>query len=186
MCGEYGETNSRPHYHSLLFGYEFPDKQYYTTSGIDPIYTSELADKIWSHGHVFIGDVTFESAAYVARYILKKVNGEQAEDHYQALDPRTGELHQIIPEYTNMSRNKGIGTGWLEKYKDDVYPEDEVIIRGRKMQPPAFYDSMLNKTELQKIKRNRKSRAEIFEHDNTPERLLVKEAVTTARTKLRD
>lgn len=182
MCGEYGENTHRPHYHSLLFGYEFPDTEFIcnSKSGL-PLYGSVLADELWKQGSVWIGECTFESAAYCARYIMKKINGDPAEDHYKSLDWRTGELHTIIPEYTCMSRNKGIGTGWMEKFKTDVYPEDEVVIKGKLMQPPRFYDSFLDDEELEKIKTRRKSRAAARAHDNTPERLAVKEKVAQAK-----
>lgn len=139
-CGEYGEKFSRPHYHACLFNFDFPDKQIFK-SGENNLYTSKALQELWPHGFSTIGDVTFESAAYVARYITKKITGDKAEDHYEILDPRTGELTQRKPEYTTMSRRPGIGKGWFDKYRTDVYPSDEVVLRGGKsMKPPKAYD----------------------------------------------
>lgn len=98
-------------------------------------------DRLWSKGSTVIGDLTFESAAYTARYCMKKITGDQAESHYEHVDKQTGECTQLKPEYTTMSRRPGIGKPWLDKFLSDVYPSDEVISRGYPAQPPTFYDS---------------------------------------------
>jgi hypothetical protein len=72
-CGEYGELNQRPHYHACLFGYDFPDKVLYTIRDECRLYRSPMLEKLWPMGFATVGDVTFESAAYVARYITKKL-----------------------------------------------------------------------------------------------------------------
>ena len=73
MCGEYGERTARPHYHACIFGCDFADREYYkTTAAGYKLYTSETLAEIWQLGHATIGDVTFQSAAYVARYIMQK------------------------------------------------------------------------------------------------------------------
>ena len=89
-CGEYGELNKRPHYHACIFGFDFPDKRLWkvTNSG-HRLYISESLDELWPFGFCTIGNVTFESAAYVARYIMKKVNGDAAADHYEWIDEDT-------------------------------------------------------------------------------------------------
>ena len=142
-CGEYGEKFKRPHYHACLFGYQFPDLRYFKTINGNKLYTSKYLDSVWTNkngetmGFSTIGNVTFESAAYVARYIMKKINGEKAEAHY--VNKETGEI--LKPEYTTMSRRPGgLGAEWLKKYKTDVYPGDFVVVRGKKMKPPKYYD----------------------------------------------
>lgn len=130
-CGEYGEKFSRPHYHACLFNFDFPDKQLFKKSGECNLYVSKALEELWPVGFSTIGDVTFESAAYVARYITKKVTGDSAEAHYNG---RT-------PEYVTMSRRPGIGKGWFDKFRSDVYPCDSVTMRGGKtFKPPKAYD----------------------------------------------
>lgn len=144
QCGEYGERYGRPHYHSCLFGFSFPDRQLYSVRGGNAIYTSEFLRDVWSFGHAVIGDVTFDSAAYVARYVLKKVTGEPAEQHYRSFDPATGEVLQEgrrQPEYVTMSRKPGIGADWIKQFRSDVYPSDEVIVNGVSCKPPRYYDN---------------------------------------------
>lgn len=185
-CGEYGELNKRPHYHACLFGHDFSDKELWkeTKTG-HKLYTSKELEKAWPYGFSTIGDVTFESAAYVARYIMKKITGDDAEHHYTKFDDLTGEiLCDLKPEYTTMSRRNGIGQSWYEKYKDDVYPHDFVVINGMKMKPPKYYDSLLQTDrpfEFDEIKELREKDGEKHLDNNTPERLKVREVVKNAQ-----
>lgn len=145
-CGEYGELNSRPHYHACIFGFDFPDRELFSSRDNIKLYRSKSLEQLWPYGFATIGDVTFESAAYVARYIMKKVNGERAEDHYKSVDLDSGEVFDIKPEYVTMSRRPGIAAVWFEKFGNEVYPDDFVVIRGKKMRPPKFYDALLERT----------------------------------------
>jgi hypothetical protein len=185
-CGEYGEKYRRPHYHACLFNFDFSDKKFWkiTKSG-DRLYTSKSLEQLWPFGFCTIGDVTFDSAAYVARYIMKKVNGHEAENHYTEIDMETGEVIHLKPEYTTMSRRPGVGKLWLDKYKSDVYPHDYLIMNGKKMKPPKYYDyvhEMELPIEMQQIKEKRKKLAE-NNVDNTPERLRIREQVKLAQIK---
>lgn len=186
-CGEYGTINGRPHYHACIFGHGFMDKTPWEKNNDEILYRSASLEKLWPYGFSTIGDVTFESAAYVARYILKKVTGEGSAEHYDDVDPSTGEVTTRSPEYTTMSRRPGIGSGWYEKFMTDVYPSDEIIINNKKMRPPKFYDAkyeISDRTEFVKIKRQRVKDAEKHSEDQTPERLKVREAVQKSQIKL--
>lgn len=157
-CGEYGELTHRPHYHLILFGYDFPDKFFYKLSKDgQPYYISSMLNSIWSHGDCVVAGVTFESCAYVSRYVTKKITGSAAEEVYEG----------IQPEFVNMSRRPGIGSSWFEKYSTDVYPYDEVIVHGnngtRRMHPPRYYDKLYEQmpgNSLETIKEKRIERGE--------------------------
>jgi len=187
MCGEYGENFGRPHYHIVLFGHQFEDKKYFFTSNSGSrVYTSQTLEDLWGKGHTSIGDVTFESAAYVARYVMKKITGEQAKTHYgETTSQETGEIKlKKTPEYNKMSLKPGIGQTWLDKFHPDVYPSDQVIIRNKPTKPPRFYDkkySLFKPLEFEEIQHNREKEARKNYLDNTPERLAVKEKVTEAK-----
>lgn len=187
-CGEYGEENQRPHYHAILFGHDFEDKLYWKKSySGESLYVSEKLNKIWGYGHCYIGSVTMESAAYVARYIMKKTNGaaldqvdaETGLKPYELIDQETGDIIKRQQEYTTMSLKPGIGTKWYEKYAGDVFPHDNVVVNGRVMRPPKFYDKCLEKSHpegfdlLEKLKTRRKQEAEKHADNQTPERLRV-------------
>lgn len=184
-CGEYGENLGRPHYHALIFGYDFPDKEFWKETRGSVLYTSEKLEALWGKGFCSIGNVTFKSAAYVARYIMKKQTGKTAPEHYRYTDPETGEISQRLPEYTTMSRGgkggHGIGYDWFIKYNRDVYPSDFCVIEGKKYKTPRYYDRMLEeitpKGYLSVIKAARMRNAEQRSVDNTPDRLAVREKV---------
>lgn len=177
-CGEYGEQTFRPHYHACLFNINFHDKKIWSHKNGNNLYNSEILSKLWPYGYAVIGDVTFESAAYVARYIMKKINGKNAQQHYERINPETGEIYQLKPEYTTMSRRPGIAGDWFQKFKTDVYPKDFLTINGKKMRPPRYYDrqyELLYPTDLEKIKSRRKIKAKKHLTNNTKDRLLVRE-----------
>ena len=151
------------------------------------LYRSATLEKLWPFGFSSVGEVTFESAAYVARYILKKINGDLADEHYKFIDTETGEITHRRPEFTKMSLKPGIGAGWFEKWHGDVYPNDYVITRGAKSRPPKYYDSLLKKASpetLEAIKFERVLEGRAHLEDNTPERLAVREKVLAAKQNL--
>lgn len=176
-CGEYGEQTSRPHYHACLFNYDFADKYQFTQRREFPIFRSPLLEELWPHGQSEIGTLTFESAAYVARYITKKMTGPGSDIYYDLIDETTGEVFSLKREYTTMSRRPGIGKGWLDKFKTDVYPDDFIILRGKKLKPPRFYDSQLSELEILKQKLRRKRLGEKNADNNTFPRLRVREEI---------
>ena len=185
MAGEYGENFGRPHFHACIFGYDFPDKKLLkrTSSGSN-LYRSKILEDLWTFGYSSIGDVNFESAAYVARYIMKKQTGKDASSYYERVDNETGEIIDMKPEFNKMSLKPGIGADWYKRFKTDVYPNDYVILRGKKVKPPKFYDKLHakgNPYEWDEIQYVRESNAKLHFEDNTPERLLVKETVTKAK-----
>lgn len=181
--GEYGDDNNRPHYHALLFGHDFSADRVSRgkTKQGHPIFTSETLADLWGKGRTEIGTVTAQSAGYCARYILKKVTGDLADDHY--VNKQTG-LY-IQPEYSTMSRRPGIGSKWIEKYFSDVYPSDEVIFEGYSTPPPKFYDELLERRDpqlYQRIKSQRRLNGSQHEENNTWDRLEVRETVLAAKT----
>lgn len=176
-CGEYGSKLGRPHYHACLFNFDFPDRELWSVRDGTKLYVSAELSKLWKFGFSTVGDVTFESAAYVARYITKKVNGEKAAEHYQRVD-QYGEIHEQVPEYITMSRRPGIGKPWLVKFASDVYPHDRVVLRGRTFRPPKYYDSIFDVDSpeiMEEVKFQRQQRAKMDLSNCTFERLVVRE-----------
>lgn len=178
-CGEYGDLNGRPHYHALIFGHDFKDKEVVSVNKQgQKLYGSEALKKLWPWGHSSIGTVTFQSAGYCARYVVKKITGEAAKEHYERVDQETGEITRLKPEYTTMSRRPGIGKDWFEKYGSDVYPNDYVVIDGKKHPPPRYYDKLLtdqNPDLMEQITKARVARAnskplEIRENESSLDR----------------
>nr|QJB20031.1 MAG: replication initiator protein [Microvirus sp.] len=119
VTGEYGEKNKRPHWHAIIFNFRPSDiKPSRTTERGDQAYTSEMLEKLWGKGKTELGDVTFESAGYCARYASKKlVHGQDAEHDYQPISKK--------------SSKHAIGKKWLEKYYESLFNYGELIINGR-------------------------------------------------------
>lgn len=193
-CGEYGETTRRPHYHAILFGIDFTDRR---KSGAnrrgDAWSTSKTLTDIWGNGHTLCGDVTFDSCAYVARYVTKKITGPKADAHYTVQDGN-GEVFTLLPEFTLMSRRPGIGHSYFSKYGAEIYGDpgspapDNVIINGKAVPPPRAYDlyfGLQDPEKLAKTKVLRRRKALLNKADNTSRRRLVRETVVRAKLKLK-
>jgi len=173
-CGEYGERSGRPHYHAIVFGYDFEDKTYHHTEDSYDLYTSVTLDRIWGHGSCLIGDATFESASYVARYVMKKRLGKTSEEY---------EKEGITPEFVVMSRNPGIGGEWYDKYESDVFPRDNISVRGHDSVPPKYYTRRFEAShplDIQDVKAKRVQRAQDNWEQNEPKQLKVRERVKLA------
>lgn len=201
-CGEYGSTGERPHHHALLFNFRPHDLEFWSMRNGVALYRSELLEECWSveiqasdyvwydpknvwerHGkyyvklgYVIVGDVTWESAAYCARYVLKKTFGKEK---YEDIDKETGVVLDRIPEYCSMSNRPGIGRQWCEKWWSDLYPKNYMYHRGRRVRPPRYYDKVLEKLEpqtLERVKRERSKKArELMQQD--PQRLRDSEKI---------
>lgn len=147
-CGEYGSKLFRPHYHAVIFGHDFPDKKLHQ-AGKFPLYTSLHLQSLWFYGFSVIAAFSFESAAYVARYCVKKVNGKLKDEHYGGR----------IPEYSVMSRRPGLGADFFYKFYDDIVNQDRVISRGgRQSMPPKYYDKLLSGCDLELLEANKEKR----------------------------
>ena len=189
MCSEYGERYGRPHYHAILFNYDFPDKQVLKRTGSgELIYRSSFLEELWSSGYSSIGNVTFDSAAYVARYIMKKATGDAAFHKYGKIDYDTGEYIHLEVEDNKMSRKPGIAKDWFDKYYEDVYNNDEVIIPRKKRniqaKPPRYYDNqfeVIYPGDFELIKSKRKKNARKHADNQTFDRLLVREKCKLAQ-----
>lgn len=121
-CGEYGSTTYRPHYHIIVFGLELglddlsPYKRNFNN---DLLYNSRLVSSCWKKGFSVLGNLTWQSAAYTARYILKKHLGADR-DFY--------DNYNIAPEFTLMSRRPGIARDFYEDNKDDLFNLDKMTV----------------------------------------------------------
>lgn len=146
-CGEYGSINKRPHYHAIIFGYDFPDKEYLMNDGISPIFTSKELSQLWPFGISSIGDVSMESCAYVARYSMKKAS------------------EAVGDEFLLMSRRPGLAADWFLDHKEMVYLTDHVygsFGSSHEARPPRYFDKLAEKEgiDLTLVKDNRIKRAQ--------------------------
>lgn len=160
-ASEYGDDSMRPHYHILVFGLPLFDLEIYKNNAQgDTLYKSKELDGVWKKGFVTVGEFNWNTAAYTARYVMKKAKGMDA-GYYEALD--------IEPEKTRMSRRPGIGQAYLDHHIEEIYDLDEIVLPAshgtpHAIAPPKFFDKKLKDLDepfFNKIKDQRKRIAEI-------------------------
>lgn len=188
-CGEYGDQLNRPHYHACLFNLDFADKELFKERDGNKLFVSQTLEDVWGYGFCTLGEVTFQSAAYCARYVLKKVTGHAADSHYERLDPNTGEIYRVEPEYVTMSRRPGIGKEWFDKYKSDVFPSDELPVPGQGVfkKVPRYYEEIYAYDDpftIEDVKEARKKFIEENGEEYSPARLMEKYNVKKAQVRL--
>lgn len=173
-CGEYGDQTNRPHYHAIIFNYAPSDRELMFVKNGNQTYRSDKLDALWKHGHVNFGDVTLQSAAYVAGYVIKKKWGEQQKEFLQWTDENTGEVFVRQPQFQGQSLKPGIGEPYVRQWLQDIYPRSEIIVEGVKRRPPRYYDQMCEKLDPHLWRETLKRRAqkqpkliEITRHDGT-------------------
>lgn len=191
-AGEYGETNPvtkekdgglyRPHWHCILFGVSFDDARPLLLLQDNGLSYSPTLNRLWGYGNVVIGEVTFESASYVSRYAMKKVNGDLAKAHYTVIT-EDGEIIEREPEMLHMSLKPAIGRRWFERHGKQVYAFDHVVARGKPMQPPRYYDKLLPEVVRGMVAREREKAGASRRKDHTDDRNNVRDVVVRAGLK---
>lgn len=155
MCGEYGPSSWRPHYHLILFGLHLNDLVYAGTRRGNNYYKSSALERVWSRkqeipnllgdtcvtpltsmGFVEVGEVTWNTCAYTARYIMKKLKGPESEFY---------ERFNLVPPFVLMSRKPGIARQWYDDHPD--YTDyDFINIKtpqgGRKFRAPQYFGKL--------------------------------------------
>lgn len=134
--GEYGDTTKRPHWHALLFNYRPADQRYkYTSDRGDRVFESEDLKQLWPHGISEFGEVTYDSAAYCARYAAKKLShGMDGSHPYEPISKK--------------SSLNAIGKTWLESYWPDAFQNGYIVLPdGSTCSIPRYYEKWLKKNQ---------------------------------------
>jgi hypothetical protein len=115
-CGEYGDRKLRPHYHIIIFGYDFKDKIYSHNSKSNiPIYISKQLTDIWGHGETTVQTANANTVRYSAKYSAK------LKDHLPS-------NLQAYPEFNTMSQNLGVKP--ILKNIETYLKTDQIYIEG--------------------------------------------------------
>lgn len=194
-CGEYGSKTARPHYHLILFGIDFKDKQEWKTNyNNDKIYTSEILQNLWSdpktkkpYGFVTTASVSYQSASYVARYSLKKLKGKSSKDGYERICPITGEIIEIEKEFSCMSTKPGIGKNWFDQWAPELLKHENIVYNGKEIPLPSYYLKLIERNfpnEFKILKKKRQDALKQFDPDKTLARLAVSEVIKKAQINL--
>ncbi len=140
-CGEYGDQTARPHYHVIYFGLNVDDLKFFKMSRLgDKYFISDTLTRLWGNGHVLVAGVTWESAAYVARYVTKKFSGDLAKYWYDDIG--------LTAPFTVMSRRPGIASNYFDNNAADLLKFDGGVIstkKGAKIYPnPRYFKRKLD------------------------------------------
>lgn len=161
VCGEYGDKGARPHYHAIMYNLPLHNIYFHQyNENHETLWRCKELEEIWGKGLIVAAEVNWNTCAYVARYITKKVGIPTQEEYYKCLG--------VNPEFFRMSRKPGIGRQYFEDHKDDIYSKDEIIVKKyngglMKVKPPKYYDKLydgINTNEYLRLKLKRKKISE--------------------------
>lgn len=80
-----------------------------------------------------------------------------------------------------MSRRPGLGRRWIERWHDEVYGRDRVVMQGKEMRPPKYYDRVFEEINPERLEEVKQQRVEERSEEESPDRLEVLETVMHAR-----
>lgn len=172
-CGEYGSETQRPHYHIILLNCPLDPLQFYSpkvdAKNFKAHWHSHELENLWATGEsnsknrqplglIDVAELEWSCAAYVARYCTKKLDNTQDKREYLE--------NGRMPEFIRMS--KGIGFDYFNEHWEDIYKNDEIIMKTVKgnigsVKPPKAYDRMLEKINPELYKKIKKSREKATE-----------------------
>lgn len=137
VTGEYGPKTKRPHWHVLIFGYSPKKKvELRENPNGDTLYASPELEKLWPHGTHDFGEVTLQSANYVARYALKKLDHGKDQDHDFHPIHKTGSKHAL-------------GKQWISKYWQQTFNHGYVLSPENTRLPiPRYYEEWFKKNHF--------------------------------------
>lgn len=148
--GEYGDKLGRPHFHAIVYGYDFPDKQVFFweknggrskryTVGATPYYRSDELERLWTNGYSLVAAVNSETCRYVANYECKQprisnIGSKRLRDNFLIETSQTSPhllkrlqaLRLIQMPYLITPRRPGLARDFYEKHKNEIYSNDVI------------------------------------------------------------
>lgn len=121
IVGEYGEENQRAHFHAALYGYPPCPNGNYKYCPLKNCTSCRLIEKTWGHGNVSVGDLSLDSAQYVAGYVTKKMTHPESDCTGKCKHPPLLGRH---PEFAKMSLDGGIGIKALPQLMDTLTSDE--------------------------------------------------------------
>lgn len=156
-CGEYGELHQRSHYHICLMNMPdlTEDLVFFSRENNITLYRSPFIESCWVDkefrlpiGFVTVGDLTWDSAAYTARYIMKKQLGKTSTKNIIRSNEAQGLTGSSFrePEFILMSRRPGIAYDYFKSHSEELYDHDSIVAkfgdRVYEVKPPVYFDRL--------------------------------------------
>lgn len=162
VSGEYGKKLMRPHYHYIIFNW-FPDDAVFfkfDKKGTK-LFRSKLLETVWTKGFSSVGEVTYDTALYAAKYLQKFQFQNSTREFLWQSSEHSYESVQILPPFVLMSNRPGIG---YNKVYDVNLNTDRIYYRGRYTKIPRYYLKVMERDGiyLDDFKARRKARAELM------------------------
>lgn len=154
-CGEYGGKTYRPHYHEIIYNCDIRDLDFVGRNFRgDEYYTSKKFEDLWGKGFITLAHFSYDTAAYVARYVEKKRFGPASEWYRE---------NDVLSEFTISPRRPGLGRDYIENHFQSVYTasddllngdvsdvRDKLILPGGKIaKPPRYFDLVYANSNFQ-------------------------------------
>lgn len=155
ICGEYGDKDSRPHYHAIIFG-------------VDSSILKPFLRKTWKKGFFQCSDVSNARVRYCMKYMDKQYNTNTA---YWNKDDTIDLFEQ---PFSLMSH--GIGLDFLYSIKKDIYENGGIPSNGSIVPLSPYYSKLLGVDSFNylSVLRTHKRKAKDNGYDDVTEYLLDK------------
>lgn len=175
ICGEYGPSTARPHYHMILYGLALTDLvPWRRGSKGDLIYRSATIESLWHLGHSEIGEVTSKSVGYVAGYVSKKLSDGPVKELLTRFP-------QLTKPFIRASKRPALGRRWYEEHKEGLYTLDRYLstVDGPlKVKLPRYFDRLYSaeypedweKIKFGRIEAAKKAREDMLRNTDKSER----------------
>lgn len=135
-CGEYGSLRGRPHYHIIIFGWSPSDLIFLKRdkSGVS-LFRSSLVERVWKKGFSSVGELTYDTALYCAKY-MQKLNFRLPKE--------------LTLPFIQMSTRPGIGFNAAYEYEAALV-NGYTFFRGRSLAIPRYYLKIFERDGLHSL-----------------------------------
>lgn len=176
VCGEYGHKDGRAHWHAILFGFDFPDKELVYIKDGYRHFTSPSLVRLWSDynkstgefspiGFIDLANVDNDCCNYVSQYVLKKLPVGEKGEIYDTFVDKDGNVNFIhsnkgdrVAPFVRTSRNPAIGLNWYKKDGSKSVRNGYVTLLDRKrnltkrIKTPEYYNKKFEEVNPDEFK----------------------------------
>ncbi|QCS37359.1 replication initiation protein [Tortoise microvirus 92] len=171
--GEYGDENSRPHYHIALYGGGFchNGRSIYSKTQKTCCPFCDLVLSTWEKGLIHVDELNPTTAQYVCGYVTKKMTHPESKCTDKCTHPP---LNGRKPEFSSMSKKPGIGALAITKVADALTTDGGATTIINDGDVPLALAHGRKKMPIGRYLRTKIRERYGFEETGTPKELLLK------------